>query len=258
MIRGSKGSFTPEYFVQKIKERNGENPMRWRMHLRKLAAETRTASSIKRALRSNGVWIDNRTYSHYNTLFSFALSRFLGIKVADLAQGISSIVKKPSVRVLEDGMGAGYFLSEFKPMLEKLGVKAHTVGLHAERKNVRMDRQRGKIDELVRGLAEYYVPKGKFDLVVSLSGSVYYSERHNQADHVLKFASTLNEGGLMLVGISPMGGIIPFRARMVRVRYELWQEGFKTGLYKTPRELPLGFMLPEYVLVAQRESTRVE
>ncbi|VVB75100.1 Uncharacterised protein [uncultured archaeon] len=257
MIKGSKGSFTPEHFVGKIKARNAARRKPWRNYLKRLAVETAAVSGREKWRKLGVVWDDGRNYAnHYSPFFSFALSKFLRTNVTDMAGGVANLVGKPTIQVLEDGVGRGAFLSEFKPILWKLGLKAQTTGLYVERKNPRLEKARGQIDELQRGLAEYYVPKKKFDLFVSLAGSIQETLPAHQVNKILKFASAMNPRGLMLVGLVRGSFDFRFDFQVAKVKRVLMEEGFRAEVYKVPSEVTPGVTLPNYVLVAQRGRLR--
>ncbi len=136
-------------------------------------------------------------------------------------------------------------------------MKAQTTGLYVERKNPRLERVRGQIDELHRGLAEYYVPKKKFDLFISLAGSIQETLSAHQVNQILKFASAMNPRGLMLVGLVRGSFDFRFGYRVAKVKRTLRGEGFRAEMYKVPQEVTPGATLPNYVLVVQRGQARV-
>jgi|GEM_PF-1872779 len=245
--------FTPEHYVQRIRERNLRKPRQWRGYLKGLAVETRAISGREKSLKSGFVWDDGRNYAdHYNPFFSFALSRFLHTNVTDMAKGVAGAIMKPKLHVLEDGVGRGAFLSELKPVLHTLGVRTHTTGLYVEKTNARLEKARAKIDELHRGLAEHYIPRKKIDLFISLSGSIQETLPAHQMNHILKFASAVNPGGMMLVGLVRGRLDIGFDIMLVRLKQTLRREGFRTEAYKIPNSIIPGVTLPNYALVAQR------
>ncbi len=100
--------------MQKIKARNAKRKKSWRRYLKKLAIETAAVSGKEKWRKLGVVWDDSRNYAnHYSPFFSFALSKFLRTNVSDMASGVTNLVRKPTIQVLEDGVGRGAFLTEF-------------------------------------------------------------------------------------------------------------------------------------------------
>jgi len=256
------GQLKPELFVRKIKRRNARNKDEWRSYLKRLAKYTTHVSGNYFTRSRHRTWVQDRLYGmHYEPVFTFALKRFYKRPVYDLANELAALGKK-NLTVLEDGAGQGIFLSDLRTNLRKLGITPRLIGLHAERRNPRLfARKKIKdIDELNRGLAEYFVPKKPVDVIFSLFGSIYYTPKMHEVDHILKFASSLKPGGIMLAGVDSIVAATFTRStkreelqRLIQVKKVLTPRGFKVRVYGVPPHLLLGRSLPEFVLVVKRD-----
>lgn len=233
----------PDYFVGTVRRLARRNKLSWSGYVRDLAGRSMRLSRYKRAPRGEG-WAEERTYNlHYVHQFRHALETFFGSrKKGDLVSILSSKRKK-QVNVLEDGPGKGTAMKQFREKLEKKGVTPYIVGVHVERRNPWLEKRKaqGVFDELHHGLAEHYVPTRKFDCIISFFGSVFHAPKFVQAEHIKKFAFSLNRGGIFVAAIhaSPVLNSTEVEKqvlgrRIKQVERFLKPLGFKVGLYATP------------------------
>jgi hypothetical protein len=247
----------PKRHVERIKKAVKKRPKAWRMSQEKLSWHAFREHPLKRTR-----WESQRSYTkHYNPYFGPALARFLGKRPStSLADCIASLQKGSSpIRILDDGAGKGLALASLKKKLSQKGVQTETTALTFESDPGLEARQRkGRIDRLVKGRAEFFMPKKPFDLILSLYGSLWYSPRFVAKDHLLKFATSLEKGGILMVGISP---IFNFKSTaMLRDNPEkvvqgivraLEKRGFKARVFERP-ETVFKENLPHQILVVQR------
>lgn len=84
--------------------------------------------------------------------------------------------------------------------MKKKGIETETTALTLHGNTALSERKAGgKIDKIVRGHAELFVPKKPFDVIISVFGSTTYTHPSARKEQLLKFAQSLGRGGIMLV-----------------------------------------------------------
>ena len=258
MKRKAKG---PAVHVERLKGKAGSRE--WREHVERLAGQERLARQ-----RKPFQWVDSREYGmHYNPFFKKGLGLFFGVKGGlDLVEALKRIPgrKGRKMVVVDDGAGQGNALAGIKERLEKLGIGCEAVALAFETSPELEEKVKaGKIDRVVAGPAERFVPKKQVDAVVSYYGSVHYTLEDLKREHLLKFAYSLRKGGLLLVGFdSNRGGRVSAEAvfeerRMQRAIVRAFEKrGFRAGVYQKPRELERSVRqkVPDFMLIVQRTN----
>ena len=202
----SKDTFSrPKEHVARVIDLVGKYPIDW-----KRASETVTFAEAEARNRHhrNGRfvgWPDNRKYNkHYNAFFGEGLGKFFGktgpMTIGEAFASVPRQKNRPFVLV-EDGAGKGFGLSGAVRDLEKRGVPVHSVALAYNPHPTLLKRTAiGRIKEVSAGTAEAWVPRQKIDGLISVFGSIHYTMPQARKDHLLKFATSLNKGGIMLVG----------------------------------------------------------
>lgn len=204
-----------------------------------------------RTTKDRAGWNQRRLYSDYNALFGPYLGR-LETFLSNMAKR-----KKRPLRVTDDGAGYGYFLSSIKQKLSRAGVQTVTTAIvrRADSKEI-VFRNEGldeneKIDEIYRGNAETYLPKEKQDAVFSLFGSPEYSMKEFKKQILLKYAYSLNRGGVAAIGIgSPRTDVTPSIQDVQRAASYLTKIGFEAKWHRVPDFQER--KLPEFVLIIRR------
>ncbi|HZX19538.1 MAG TPA: hypothetical protein VFF13_00825 [archaeon] len=221
-------------------------------------------------------WIPDRGYEKYDTFFSHGLYNMgLGKSIDEALIRIASR-KKGTVRISDDGAGVGNFLSEIKGTLAHMGIKTKTTAIDLYNGEKLVERQRrGEIDEVFSGRSEFFLPKEKQDAIFSLAGSINYTINALRKDTLLKYANSLNKGGVLMLGFyfaeepniqSLAGGAIrkglsekPNYERKMKIETEMHgierafeKRGFRAKFFKYPEELASRLKLPQWMLILER------
>ncbi len=147
-------------------------------------------------------WTTNRGLRSYNLSFkSF-------FKESNLVDFITNNFKNKKIKILDEGMGQGRFLTEIKEALSTKNYEVKTTGITIDPKEA----QNLKIDKIHLNPAERYlyqgktktiVPLEKQHLIFSLYGSFQYSIPEIQKNVLLKTAYSLEKGGCAFIGFIP-------------------------------------------------------
>ena len=236
---------------------------KWRTHVTMLGRRERSVRK-RQAFR----WITNRKYStHYNPFFRNGLGQFFKVKQGlDIVEALKLVPGRKNRKrvVIEDGAGEGHNLAKIKELLATAGIPCEAIALSlGSDPSLKTKLANGKINKIVNGPAELYVPEKPVDLVISFYGSLHYTLEDLKKEHLLKFAHSLRKNGLLLTGFdSPIKG----KRSAAQTLYEkhkhnalvraLEKRGFKAAVYLQPKglELMLGEKLPEYMLIVQRTN----
>lgn len=157
----------------------------------------------------NAIWKNDRTYHrHYNPFFSQVLSGFFNagneMSIAEafaiVAKENGSGTKKHPFTIIDDGAGKGLALAELKEEMKKYGVETKTIALTlAPNEHLESARKSGKINQVISGPAEFFLPKKSVDAIISLAGSIQHTIPVLTKDHFLKFAYSLKRGGVLMM-----------------------------------------------------------
>ncbi|MBS3061162.1 MAG: hypothetical protein J4215_01105 [Candidatus Diapherotrites archaeon] len=220
-------------------------------------------------------WEASRGLSEYNLFFGNALKRFFYARRSlDIAAAFSKIASlhRP-FRVLEDGPGEGFALSDLKKALTKQGIKSHVIGLAAHHlDSLRELKREREIDDVISSKAEFFLPKERVDAVISVFGSTSYTLRALRKNVILKFVYSLNRNGLLLMGFhfssrsetrlaTISGGLSeqPVRNRTLSVEQEMKgierafeKQGFKARFFPVSSHRRVVDLAPNWVLIVQR------
>ena len=200
----------PKYYVSRIKAKTSKpstskdfGKRDWHTHLKKIA------SIIKKHTTTGYGWTEHRRLTDYDAIFVNSLNRFLSQKMkygslADYIADQTHTLKRP-LTILEDGVGSGVIASDIKIMV-KSGHRRiddsrlpHIIGITLKAgEQTKFWKERGKLDEVQEHIGEYFVPKKPVDMILSTYGSIHYTPFPLLKDHLLKYSSSLNKGGIML------------------------------------------------------------
>jgi len=147
-------------------------------------------------------WINNRSLRMYD--------RYLRLMFKD--KNIINFIEnkfhnKKVIRVLDDGMGKGLFLSELKDNLNKK-FKLITTGTTIDPYELKRNNINKNIDNIILQDTSQFriknnlltvVPEIKQDLIVSLYGAYQYTLPEIRKEVLLKNAFLLNNGGYMFI-----------------------------------------------------------
>ena len=222
-------------------------------------------------------WKAERGFLHYNTLFSS------GLQSMRLGRGlIEALVRIPRgkgrpLEVLEDGPGIGIFLSELKFFMNAEGVKTVTTGVGVHHvKELKEAEKEGKIDKVVRMFGEFYLPRKPVHAIFSVNGSILYTTGALRKDTLLKFASALRKGGVMMVGFefvekrTPKSYLsqvmdtgfsenpieerrMPIEKEMRGIERALQKRGFRAQFHPIHQALVKTYSIPNWTLIIKRE-----
>jgi len=189
----------PKYYFNKIREKRKDVEIERELELKRKFMKTRAKSGILSMLG----WGSNRGYGSYNGIFSPGLRQIgLGNNIVEAISNIPRRRNKP-ITILEDGPGKGRFLIELRKKLIGLKIPLRITAVTPHHlKRLRGLKRRGVLDELVESYNEDHLPKEQADVVVSLLGSINYSVPQLRKSLLLKQATTLRKGGLMMVGFA--------------------------------------------------------
>ncbi len=221
-------------------------------------------------------FVHYRDLWHYDTFFSAGLRKMgLGNDIADAVSRIPRGRKKP-LDVLEDGPGSGIFLGEFKEYLKEKGIDTHTTGVDFHYADTLKQMQKyGKIDKVVHGIAEFFTPEKRYHAIFSMMGSVHYTINAFRKDQLLKFASALRKGGIMMVGfqignakepgaflrmditdgLSPKpkeNRRMPIEKEMEGIEKAFVKRGYAAKFLKFDEKIGARYNLPNWMLIVKR------
>ena len=264
-MKKAKNLNAAKYRIERLKSRIRSN--------KQTAASWQAYEEELREMSIRQAWHRDRLYEEYDVIFRGGLSDFFGKKttIRNVFLMLSNGGKK-EITILEDGAGDGKFLSTAKQNLTREGIKCRTIALSLHKnQKLKEAEKRGLIDKAVKGMAEFYLPKKPVSMVVALFGSTAYTLQSLRKDHVLKFALSLEKGGIMMVGFRFFSGKIsrldviskglsayPIDERRLDIETEMagverafQKKGFRAKFYKFNN-----YMLeapPNYILIVQRE-----
>jgi hypothetical protein len=140
---------------------------------------------------------ENRDYKAYNILFMPIFKK----EIHEVLKDIYDKNRRPLHVVVDGGGREGIFPSALKTKLNQLNVPSNitVISLKAA-KELKDAKTRGEFDVLREGEAEFFVPEQKIDVVISLFDSIHYTMDELRKSHILKYAYSLNKGGIMMVG----------------------------------------------------------
>ena len=252
----------PKRYTGKIKRWIRQNPEKWRKELGYLWRFN--------AYRTELSFEMNRTYkAHYEPVFSQHLSQFFGYKkVIPFANLVRTLTKGKTLTVLEDGAGKGNFLGTLSEEMKRQKIPLHSTAL-ALTPEPELDKLKheGKIDSVIYGRAELFTPKKKYNLIVSMFGSLIYVPQELRALQFMKYANSLEKGGVMLVGFS--AAKILFKnpqKELAQIIRTLTKHGFKAQVFQNTEDYSFredGFVggyytrktggTPQYTLIVQKQ-----
>lgn len=201
----------------------------------------------------NGVWTFDRDYhNNYNPFFSVGLGAFFkksspldihqALKI--VASEIGSGTKNCPFRILEDGSGHGVALEELNTVLKKYGMNT-IVTATSLKTNPQLEhlKKEGKINSIVTGNAEFFVPTKPVDAIISVAGSLQHNIPMITKNHLLKYAYSLKRGGILLMSFHP-GWLYAkgLYSRKQPVKFmngvlnSLKKKGFEAVIYPNPSE----------------------
>ncbi|MEW6295312.1 MAG: hypothetical protein AB1467_03370 [Candidatus Diapherotrites archaeon] len=233
----------PAYYVERVK--NKINLQREKFD-----------ANVKYLQRKNITWVKDRSYFDYNSFFYQAL----GTTIVEALAKMQRKKGKPLI-ILEDGSGTGRALEELKLRLLEKKVPNKTIALSLFPDDALMARKAGgKIDEVIIGPAEHYVPKKPVDAIISTRGSIAYTAPFIRKDHLLKFAYSLKKGGIMMVNFEVPKELKPtkkesfsiqfkkidFQSTLKGIERAFEKRGFKAKFY------PQTETLNTYILIVRR------
>lgn len=199
-----------------------------------------------RASEASGNWNNTRGYALYNELFREGLGRELIDELVAKSKN-----KRRSLKILDDGAGLGYFLEEIKRKLREKGIACKTTAVSLSEIGGLSSRKRlGQINEVHKGFSEWFLPKEKQDVIFSVFGGFDYSLRALQRNILLKYAHSLNKGGIICIGFAMHFSITDVDTFKSRVKETFRKRGFEAEFYhreRVPKE-----QLPSYVLIIRR------
>jgi hypothetical protein len=156
-------------------------------------------------ITENRVWTDFRSASDYDGTFLNLLNELLHNKKNTVAQHLIDLGgKKRKLTLFSDGIGDGLAETEFVSALRDVKIKASVDGitLHALPKAIAFQKA-GLIEHIYEGSAETFLPKKKYDVILSHHGSISYTPVQFLKTHLLKYLYSLNREGVLLCVISP-------------------------------------------------------
>ena len=258
----SKG---PAYYRDRVRSLSLVEKRRWQAH----TGFSKMMEALGRAGRKS--WTMTRGYAEYNPFFRAGLGKFFGAQEPlDIASALKKIPRsknRPLV-VVEDGAGEGVFLEQLKKELASKNVPSKTTALVLSEPDgfpLSKRHKAGLVDSVVAGQAEFFVPEGKVDAVVSFYGSLHYTMFDAKKDHLLKFAHSLRKGGIMMIGFEQSSlfklsdNLDQARAQMQKHSGALVRafekRGFRARVYKSHvREQEREPKIPAYMLIVQRTN----
>jgi hypothetical protein len=267
------------YYVERVRRSFKDPKVRnydavKRLKMKKLA--TGTTESHTWGTIVSKPWKTGRNYWDYNKAFEEALhSMDLGDDVVSALRKIPRGNRTP-LRVLDDGAGQGVFLEELSRKMKRFGIEVHStaVSMHnTEELNERV--QRGVLREVVRQRGEFYIPTKKYHAIFSHIGTLNYTINALKKDTLLKYANSLQKGGLLFVGfvyrrkpndetssgIANTGGLSehPKQPREIKIEDEvrgietaLRKRGFEARFFEMREDLALHLALSNWTLVVRR------
>jgi SAM-dependent methyltransferase len=164
--------------------------------------------------------------------------------------------KKKEINVLDDGAGKGYFLSELKEKWNSLKEKKLvSADLKTTAVSLTKTFDVKNIDFKKIGDVLNFIPKRKYDLIISVYGGFHYTQAILKKEVLLKYLYSLNKGGVAIFSFNP----ILLRSNLdkehrAQVLIALKKRGFKadfsylpTYLNKTIPDLPQVYLFVERV-----------
>ncbi len=211
----------------------------------------------------SGRYFLNRKFKDYNLIFSKILNNEIFNTSSVLKQDIISTLsalerkyKKKEINVLDDGAGKGYFLSELKEKWNSLKEKKLvSADLKTTAVSLTKTFDVKNIDFKKIGDVLNFIPKRKYDLIISVYGGFHYTQAILKKEVLLKYLYSLNKGGVAIFSFNP----ILLRSNLdkehrAQVLIALKKRGFKadfsylpTYLNKTIPDLPQVYLFVERV-----------
>ena len=223
--------------IQRIMERNPD----WAFNLR---------SNLEQGARwdREHTWKINRSYRHYDFAFSRALERFNGRTLIDALATLAP--KNRPLRILEDGAGEGNFSKGAKRKLEAREIKVEATALSLGKNEKLAEKEaKGEIDKVIEKPAEFFIPEGKYDAIVSVAGSIEYAGIRTSAEHLLKYCYSLEKRGIALIAFEIQQNTSLTTTRYFpqeisaikeRVKKRLKKAGFEAEFYDMDKLYNLG------------------
>jgi hypothetical protein len=201
-----------------------------------------------------GVCSSRRGYRFYNHAFGKFLADFTGGKNRDIASFLTEMRESPeeTIRILDEGGGSGRFGAALKKILTSKGVKSEITILDLRKsRELLRHKKRKKIDRIIFGPAELYLPKKPYHTIFSLYGGTSYAPYYVRKSTLLKYCHSLKKGGVFFLGLrGPLDGI---SNNLDSIEKELRAGGFKQMLYQIEPEANVRDF-PRAVLIIQRKK----
>ena len=203
--------------VKQIRDRIREDP--------KLLKRFRDLSIRNREV-SEGQWRKDRCFLDYNNLFKLVLNEPLHSFLVRMGKG------KKKLKVLDEGAGFGQFLLDLKEILTKEGIDTDTTAVVLKKHSL-LDtyHKDGKVDHVHVGRSEFFLPDKGYDVIFSLYGGIHYTISEFRKQTLVKYASSLNRGGVALIGADLIG----IRTYLFeRIKQAFRKRGFEIKLFAGP------------------------
>jgi len=167
-------------------------------------------------------WVDCRSYEEHNAIFAPALRAF-GLPGNELFDVFGRLrpARRP-LRIFEEGAGAyASFATDLKSRLQEKSIDTEITILNAHRSKFIDNLKEGKRpDRVIVKRGEFYYPRKKQDVIVSVYGPLHYTISPLRKDHLLKLAHSLNKGGLLMARITVLEPLAPNpRASPSEIKY---------------------------------------
>jgi|GEM_PF-6074176 len=178
-----------------------------------------------RRLRGKSRYHTSRPSRYYNQVFS----PFLPAPLIDTLAALKK--KKRPIKILEDGAGEkATFLAVVKRALLKRGIKSETTAITLTESDALKRRKRKLIDHVFVGSSEEFLPKGKYDAIVSVGGSIHHSHPAILRENLLKYCYALEKGGIALINFRIPKEFNNAEAKE-RIKANLKKRGFKAEFH---------------------------